>query len=68
LGVGVWITLSLVSLFAIYILGVFIVFGIFDKIFDTALYVYSETGHIVEGYSEEIMTGAFRKKRKPSAN
>lgn len=46
----------------LYFLVVILVFGVATTIFNTALYVYADTGNIPSGYSQEIMSNAFRKK------
>ena len=51
----------------IYFLGVILVFSVANSVFNTALYVYADTGRVPEGYSHEIMANAFQSKpKKPS--
>ncbi len=57
--------LSVITL-VIYITIVSIMFGIFEKIFDTALYVYAETGAEVGGFNKELLENAFKQKKKNS--
>ncbi len=47
-----------------YFLGVILFFSVLESVFTTALYVYAQTGKIPQGYSDEIMNNAFRKKNK----
>lgn len=46
------------------ILFIFLIFGVASSVFNTALYVYAETGQVVGGYDKESMKNAFRQKRK----
>lgn len=46
----------------LYFLIVMLVFGIASQIFNTALFVYADSGKIPSGYSKEIMEHAFHKK------
>ena len=55
--IGVIITIIISVL---YFLGVILVFNVANTIFNTALYVYADTGKIPEGYSQEIVQNAFK--------
>lgn len=57
--IGIIITVVIALL---YFLGVILVFNVANTIFNTALYVYADTGKIPEGYSKETMQNAFRPK------
>jgi hypothetical protein len=57
--IGIIITVVIALL---YFLGVILVFNVANTIFNTALYVYADTGKIPEGYSQETMQNAFRPK------
>ena len=46
----------------LYLLIVMLVFGIANQIFNTALFVYADSGKIPSGYNKEIMENAFHKK------
>lgn len=46
-----------------YLISIFVLFGVAGQIFNTALYVYAETGAIPLGYNREIMKNAFRNKK-----
>ena len=54
---GIIITIAIAVL---YFLGVILVFSVANTVFNTALYVYADTGKIPEGYSKEIMQNAFK--------
>lgn len=47
----------------IYVVGVILVFGIANSIYNTALYVYAETGKIPDGFNSEVLKGAFAEKK-----
>lgn len=47
----------------LYIIIVMLVFSVANTVFNTALYVYADTGKIPEGYSQEIMLSTFKKKK-----
>ncbi|MCZ7392899.1 MAG: DUF6159 family protein [Candidatus Methanoperedens sp.] len=55
--IGIIITIAIAVL---YFLGVILVFSVANTVFNTALYVYADTGKIPEGYSKEIMQNAFK--------
>lgn len=59
--VGIIITIVIAVL---YFLGVILVFNVANTIFNTALYVYADTGKIPEGFSQEIMQNAFKPGEK----
>lgn len=49
-----------VSIALIYILIVILVFNVANAVFNTALYVYADSGKIPSGYNEEVLSTAFR--------
>ncbi len=55
--IGIIITIAIAGL---YFLGVILVFNVANTIFNTALYVYADSGKIPEGYNKEIMQNAFK--------
>ena len=55
----IWI-LIVIGLGFIYMLSVVLIFSVANKIFDTALYVYAETGVVHGPYNKEIMKNAFK--------
>lgn len=58
------VTIGVISavIFLLIIISTFILFGIAGQIYDTALYVYAETGIVVSDYNEEDLKGAFKIK------
>lgn len=58
---GIIVTIVIAVL---YFLGVILVFNVANTIFNTALYVYADTGKIPEGFSQEIMQNAFKPGEK----
>ena len=60
LGLGGYIIIGVLALAIIYILGVILVFNVAGSIFNTALYVYADTGKIPKGYDKEIINDAFK--------
>ena len=48
----------------LYVVGVMITFSLANTIFNTALYVYAETGRIPGRYSKEVMQGAFGNRKQ----
>ena len=63
MGAGPIGLIASVGAFVMYFIIVGLVFAIANSIFSTALYVYADTGKIPQGYSKEIMEGAFRQGR-----
>ncbi len=59
--IGIIITIVIAVL---YFLGVILVFNVANTIFNTALYVYADTGKIPEGFGQEIMQNAFKPGEK----
>lgn len=55
--------IAVILLFILYVMMLSIIFGIAGKVYDTALYVYAETGVVVGGYSKENLEGAFKVKK-----
>lgn len=58
---GILITLLLA---VIYFVAIIVFFSVANTIFNTALFVYAETGKIPMGYNEEVLKGAFGKKEE----
>jgi len=51
-----------ILLIGLFVIIVFLVFSVANTIFNTALFVYADTGNIPKGYNQEIMSNAFRKR------
>jgi hypothetical protein len=62
-GIGIGFILTVILLMFAYITVVVIFFNIADEVFDTALYVYANTGKVPEGYSEDQMKNAFKSQK-----
>ena len=60
---GIFWALGVVALGVLYFIVVCLVFGIANQIFNTALFVYADTGKIPQGFSKEIMNSAFQNKK-----
>jgi hypothetical protein len=63
-GIGMIYAVIVFVLLIFYIITISIIFGVAGKVYDTALYVYAETGVVVGGYSEEVLKDAFKVKSK----
>ena len=61
---GIVVALIIGFLVFIYLLSIIIFFSVASQIYDTALYVYAESGVVVEPYTKEMMIKAFRSKKK----
>ena len=61
---GIISVLVMIGLFVMYILGVILIFGVANQVFNTALYIYAETGKVVGGYDSKILGEAFKEKKK----
>ena len=57
------LTIIMVLLLILYLIVISLIFGIAGKIFDTALYVYAETGKVVGEYNKEMMKNAFKQQK-----
>lgn len=57
--IGILITIAIAVL---YFLSIILAFNVANTIFNTALFVYSDTGKILEGYNRETMQNAFKPK------
>ncbi|HIH43309.1 TPA: hypothetical protein HA246_06730 [Candidatus Woesearchaeota archaeon] len=65
---GIYAPIIIIALSIIYFVAIFLVFGVANTIFNTALFVYADTGKIPAGYDEEIMRNSFTSKNKPAAS
>ena len=63
LGAGPYAAGLVIIIFVLYLVAISIFFSIAGTIFNTALYVYADTGKIPKGYSKELMASAFRSKK-----
>lgn len=52
----------LLGLLFVYILAVFLVMGVANTVYNTALYAYATQGSAPEGFAPEVLTGAFTPK------
>jgi hypothetical protein len=52
-----------IGLGALYVLGVIIFFSVANAIFNTALFVYADTGKVPEGFDKEVLANTFGKKK-----
>jgi hypothetical protein len=55
---------TVIIIFAIYIIAVMTFFSVANTIFNTALFVYADTGRVPKVYDAEIISHAFAKKEK----
>ena len=60
---GISAILFVIGLGILFVLGVIIVFGVANNIYNTALYVYAETGKIPEGFNKEVLAHAFEENK-----
>lgn len=54
--------LVIILIAVLYFIIVMLVFSVANTVFNTALYVYADTGKIPEGYSQEILSIAFKRR------
>jgi hypothetical protein len=59
-GLGPLGIITAIAIAVLYFLGVILVFNVANTVFNTALYVYADTGKIPEGYRRETLQNAFR--------
>lgn len=62
--IGGLVIVALVVAFIAYLVLLSLAFGIADSIFDTALYVYANTGKVPKLFTAEQMKEAFKEKKK----
>lgn len=55
---------TVIIIFSIYIIAVLMFFSVANTIFNTALFVYADTGRVPKAYDTEIVQEAFKKKEK----
>jgi hypothetical protein len=55
---------TVIIIFAIYLVAVLTFFSVANTIFNTALFVYADTGRVPKAYDAEIIEHAFAKKEK----
>jgi hypothetical protein len=58
-----WLIMIWIPMFVLYIVFVFLFFGIMNSIFNTALYVYADTGNVPQGFNKEVMQSVFTPKK-----
>ncbi len=46
----------------VYFVALFVIFNAANEVFNTALFVYGDSGKVPKGYNKEIMDGAFKAK------
>lgn len=63
---GLVFVLGAGSLLVVYFLMVILIFSVANSVFNTALFVYADTGKIPAGFNKEVMHNAFQSKRKKS--
>ncbi|MBI2675211.1 MAG: hypothetical protein HYX24_02035 [Candidatus Aenigmarchaeota archaeon] len=61
-GLGAAGMIAAIAIAILYFLAVGLIFSAANTIFSTALYAYADTGKLPEGYSEEIVKNAFRRR------
>lgn len=59
---GAAVPVTLIIGFVVFVLAVVLVFSVARTVFNTALYHYASSGQVADGYTQEVMTGAFRNK------
>ena len=52
-----------IAVFAVYMILLSLIFNVANSVYNTALFVYADTGAIPEGYNQELMSNAFRQKK-----
>mgnify|MGYP007030112131 CR=1 FL=1 len=60
LSLGGYALMAVIAVIVLYFLCVVLFFGLANVIFNTALYVYAETGQVPEGYDKDVMKNAFQ--------
>ncbi len=60
--IGIYGIVAGILITILYFITVTIVFGIANTVFNTALYFYADSGKIPTGYSQEIMSNAFKQR------
>jgi len=58
--IGIIITVIVV---VVYFMILILIFNVANSVYNTALFVYADTGSIPEGYNQELMSNAFKKKK-----
>lgn len=60
---GIGVTLFVLGLGIFFVLGVIIIFGVANQVYNTALYIYAETGKIPDGFNKEVLAHAFEEQK-----
>ncbi len=64
---GIFLAIVVVLLAIIYFVILSLAFGVANAVFNTALFVYADTGKVPEGYTQEILSNAFKGKKTGGA-
>ena len=52
-----------VGVFIVYIVVLSLIFNVANSVYNTALFVYADTGKIPTGYNQNLMSNAFKQKK-----
>jgi len=76
-GLAIGISLTIIGFMINYIIGrifillvvaycviLFITFGLMNQVFNTALYIYAETGHVPKEFSENLLKNSFLQNKR----
>ncbi len=59
---GIYFIFAVLIFGIIYVLGVILIFTVANNVYNTALYVYAQTGEIPTGFNSEVLKDAFQKQ------
>ncbi|MHA1112710.1 MAG: DUF6159 family protein, partial [Promethearchaeota archaeon] len=62
---GMWLGISFAILAILYLILLNMVFGIANQIFNTALFVYADTGSVPKGWKKNVLANTFKDKPEP---
>lgn len=61
-GLGIYVILVLALLAIIYFLGLILVFNVANTVYNTALFVYADSGKIPSGFNKDVIEHSFEKR------
>ncbi|MBI4146628.1 hypothetical protein HY489_04805 [Candidatus Woesearchaeota archaeon] len=61
--VSVYAVIAVVVLGVLYVLGLILVFSVANSVFNTALFMYADTGKVPHGFHKDVLQHAFQSKK-----
>lgn len=64
ISVNIWAGVAVIVLGVIYMIGIFLIMGVLESIFNVILFVYADTGKVPSGFDENFLKDSIELKNK----